>query len=111
MGMWLDFLVVGNSTEHIHGPDYIRGDTEFIYNIIHRMGLYEYLQREQKTLMKGYYQDVGHIHTGEMWGMKEEDLHLKLKPYKEEYDSLDRYDQIIDFFMYIIEHQLDVFAG
>ena len=44
-------------------------------------------------------------------GMKEEDLHLKLKPYKEEYDKYDRYDEIIDFFMYIVEHQLDVFAG
>ncbi len=75
------------------------------------MGLYEHLKREQKTLMEGYYQNVGHIHTGGMWEMKEEDLHLKLKPYKEEHDSLDRYDQIIDFFMYIIEHQLDVFAG
>ena len=49
--------------------------------------------------MKGYYQDVGHIHTGEMWGMKEEDLHLKLKPFKEEYDEYDRYDQIVEFFM------------
>ena len=46
-----------------------------------------------------------------MWGMKGEDLHLKLKPFKEEYDEYDRYDQIVEFFMYIIEHQLDVFAG
>ena len=111
MGMFLDFLVVGNSAEHINGPEAIHGSTEFIYKIIHRMGLYGYLQREQKTLMEGCYQDVGHIHTGEMWGMKEEDLHLKLKPFKEEYDEYDRYDQIIEFFMYIIEHQLDVFAG
>ena len=43
--------------------------------------------------------------------MKEEDLHLKLKPFKEEYEEYDRYEQIIEFFMYIIEHQLDVFAG
>ena len=80
--MYLDFLVVGNSSKHVNGPEAIHGPTEFIYNIIHRMGLYEYLKREQKTTMKGYYQDVGHIHTGEMWGMKEEDLHLKLKPFQ-----------------------------
>ena len=51
------------------------------------------------------------LRVSELSKLKEEDLYLKLKPYKEEYDSLDRYDQIIEFFMYIIEHQLDVFAG
>ena len=48
MGMYLDFLVVGNSAKHVNGPEAICADTEFIYNIIHRMGLYECLKREQK---------------------------------------------------------------
>ena len=93
-------------------PEYIKSDTKFIYNLIRRMELYDDLYQEQKEMMDNtWYQDIGFIKGHSLWGVTEKGLHSLLKPYKEEYEEIDRYDEIINFFMYVIKHQLSIFAG
>ena len=127
MGMSLEILVPGGCRSyHPEGyddcPEYIKSDTKFIYNLIRRMGLYDDLYQEQKDRMDNtWYQDIGFIKCRSLWFNSdpgkwmnvttEEDLHSLLKPYKEEYEEIDRYDEIINFFMYVIKHKLSIFAG
>ena len=76
---------------------------------------------EEKDQMDNtWYQNIGFIKCHSLWyrgeegdyrETTEEDLHSLLKPYKEEYEECDRYDDIIEFFMYVNKNELNIFAG